>query len=151
MSASTTMTRRPPSARAIARLAVVFDLPSPAAALVMPTVCIWRSAYANWRVAARLRYASAAGECGSASIINAPPDVTGVRERPLRETVAIEVGPSGEVGGGVIAQVVILPLDVGEPYVARCGCSRPRCGSWPSMQPVGFARFARFGATPTEM
>src|SRR5437870_2600326 len=42
-------------------------------------------------------------------MISAPPDVTGVRERPLRETVASEVGPSGEVGGGVIAQVVFLP------------------------------------------
>jgi len=48
-------------------------------------------------------YASAAGERGSASIISAPPGVTAARARPLRETVASEIGPSGEVGVGLIA------------------------------------------------
>src|SRR5438128_6072777 len=110
-SASITMTRRPPSARAIARLATVVDLPSPAAALVTPTVCSWRSAYENCRFAARLRYASAAGERGSASIVSARPRTTGTSDWPLREAVANAVwgGPSGGVDGELITLWIILP------------------------------------------
>src|SRR5207253_532690 len=113
-SASITMTRRPPSARAIARLATVVDLPSPAAALVTPTLCSCRSAYENCRFAARLRYASAAGERGSVSIVSAPPRGTGTNDWPLREAVASAVlgEPSGGVDGVVIAVWTILPAAV---------------------------------------
>src|SRR5216683_1736742 len=106
-SASIAITRRPPSARAIARLAAVVDLPSPAAALVMPTVCSCRSAYENCRFAARLRYASAAGERGSANMVSAPPRATGASDWPLRETVASAVlrEPSGGVDEELIAYV----------------------------------------------
>src|SRR5919199_1258343 len=90
-SASRTMTRRPVWARAMARFATVVDFPSPAAALVTPMVCSWRSAYANWRLAARLRYASAAGECGSASITSAPLGGTAAIDWPFRETVASQL------------------------------------------------------------
>src|SRR5438128_12319622 len=100
----------------MARLATVGDLPSPAAALVMPTVCSWRSVEENCRFVARLRYASAAGECGSASMASAPPRAAGARDWPLRETVASAVltapaelreprEPSGGVDEELIADV----------------------------------------------
>src|SRR5436189_5847453 len=65
-SASTSIVGDPASAKVIARLAIVVDLPSSGLVEVARRVCTGLSGLANWIFVRSVRYASAAADLGSA-------------------------------------------------------------------------------------